>query len=120
MNEALAGRWWALAALVVSVLFIALDFTVLIPALPSFRRRSGPPVRQKALASRRACHLRGLVGDREPGDDRNGLDRDASVDGSRRRADPAPLALDPAQHVYSGGTSTRHRRRSGRYLPLPA
>src|SRR2546429_1827093 len=41
--------------------------------------------------------FRSLVGDREPGDDRGGLDRHAGVDGGRRGADSAALPLDPSQ-----------------------
>ena len=41
MNEARAGRWWALAALVVSGLVIGLDSTVLITALPTLSSKLG-------------------------------------------------------------------------------
>ena len=41
MNEGRAGRWWALAALVVSGLVIGLDSTVLITALPSIPYGAG-------------------------------------------------------------------------------
>jgi MFS transporter, DHA2 family, multidrug resistance protein len=36
-----AGRWWALAALVVSGLVIGLDSTVLITALPTLSTKLG-------------------------------------------------------------------------------
>ncbi|TME78791.1 MAG: MFS transporter, partial [Chloroflexi bacterium] len=41
MNEPRAGRWWALAALVVSGLVIGLDSTVLITALPTLSSKLG-------------------------------------------------------------------------------
>ncbi len=41
MNEGRAGRWWALAALVVSGLVIGLDSTVLITALPTLSSKLG-------------------------------------------------------------------------------
>src|SRR3982074_2704466 len=41
MNEGRAGRWWALAAIVVSGLVIGLDSTVLITALPTLSSKLG-------------------------------------------------------------------------------
>ena len=41
MNEGRAGRWWALAALVMSGLVIGLDSTVLITALPTLSSKLG-------------------------------------------------------------------------------
>jgi EmrB/QacA subfamily drug resistance transporter len=40
-NQPLAGRWWALAALVVSGLVVALDATVLVTALPTLSSKLG-------------------------------------------------------------------------------
>ncbi len=80
-----AGRWWALAALVVSGLVVGLDSTVLITALPTLSSKLGATTSDLQwiaaaytltlgglllpAAPGRARALRYLLRDREPGDD---------------------------------------------------